>query len=215
MISIASVCYSRQETLNKVLPSWLAQEEVDFEIILGVGPDIVIPNDPRIRTTRLDSPFNLWRAFNQTMAMSRGDLVVITQSDTLMTSSKLVKTLLNEWKPGLTVSPICIFDDGRHDDGLHLHCRLLEKSDIFRIGGMFEGFGIGYGYDDDDFSSNLSELGIKFRVLTPSECTPVTHLHHPRPNTFDPKIADSFEKCRKLYYSRHKFGIKELVQRQK
>lgn len=204
LISVLTWCHSRQETLNKTLPLWLKQEGVDYEIVLGHGPDIKFKFHPKIKPVPTPN-CKMCESYNKMLREARGELLLITQCDMEVTDTSQLKRMAQRWYPGAMVSEKC-FKAGRRDPGIYLLFLLIAKKDIEDIGGwceLYDGPDT-LAHEDSDMIASLLEKGIQFEFMeTPPESA-VYHLDHPRPDyNGDPvlaaKVAHGFE----IYNSRH------------
>jgi glycosyltransferase involved in cell wall biosynthesis len=214
-VSVLNWCYSRQEMLDITLPLWLKQEGVDFEIVLGVGPDIKVPDDPRIVIVPTPT-IKLVEAYNIILSKAKGDLCLITQSDIQVNSPTQIKRMVDKWN-GHNVITELFFKKGARDSGMYMQCCLVAKKELEKIGGWCEGYGCPAlaAHEDGDIMASFLENGLDLdHTETPAD-EGVYHIDHPMPDyVSDPVMLTRLANARELFWSRHKKGVMELYARQ-
>jgi GT2 family glycosyltransferase len=215
MISILTLCYSRQEMLNATLPLWQRQKGVDFEIIVGAGPGISVPNAPRIKYVHIPK-FKLNNAYNKLLSVARGEQVLITQSDVQVNDTLQLKRMLDKWNPRNMVSER-IWKEGKRDAGVYLYCLLVDRSAVIDVGGWYEGFDCPAtaAHEDADLVARLLEQGQNMSLIeTPLEHG-VFHIDHPKPDYHsDPIMLDRLHNGHAVYKSRHSESLMQLYVKQ-
>lgn len=164
-ISVITTCKGRMHHLEEALPTWLAQEGGNYEIIVvdygdpDKSADYVEElNDPRVRAVRHEAEgFNLSHARNigALAASEKADTFVFMDADALMTNS----AFLNYHK-------IKVMEGGTFVTGWHYGdgtgCCMVWKELFYRARGYNEVVD-GWGIDDIDFYFRLQALGFEQR----------------------------------------------------
>lgn len=187
MISILIWCYSRQQHLDQTLPRWLEQTGTAFEVILGHGPDIRWPADPRI--IPVPTTNKMAAAYNTMLSAARGSLLLLTQADMLASTDDVLKRMAYRWKPGMMVLDVHYrqLELGGlwHEQNgfFSLQLLLLAKQDVITAGGWWPGWDDPRvcAHEDGDLTCRLLERGLVYQFMeTPLE-RGVHHIYHDRP----------------------------------
>lgn len=209
LISILIPCYSRQEQLDVVLPLWLAQKDINFEVCVGAGPSIKVEEsyrNPVVKRIPLNmDKFGLCKAYNKLINSAKGDLLLITQCDIKATSPHNIKNMLDKWRPRWIVNEN-MYNNGKKKLGLYLQCTLVEKSAVEKIGGFCELFDDNRvsAYEDGDVMASLFERGYRLTWNESEEGKGVEHMPHERPDYKNhPVWKWKVENAKKLYFERH------------
>lgn len=215
MISVLTWCYSRQDMLDITLPLILKQEGVEFEVIVGHGPDIVLPNHPKVRG--VPTPvLSITKAYNLMLREAKGDTLFITQCDMQITSPTQLKRMYDKMD-GRNIVTEKFFKQGKRDIGVYLQCCMARKEDVVKAGGWCEGFDDvnTAAYEDADLVASLLENGLNIDHLETPADEGVYHIDHPRPDyEHDPVLLKRLAAGKALFWSRHKEGIMSLYGKQ-
>jgi glycosyltransferase involved in cell wall biosynthesis len=204
MISVLTWTHNWQDMLDKTIPGWLMQQDVDFEIIIGHSSAIVIPTHPKIKGVLIEGKGKC-AAYNKLIDAASGDLLLLTQIDMQVNSKTQLKRMLDKWEPGVAVTER-FFNIDRRVNGIFLQCMLVEKSRVELAGKCCEDYDAPsmYAYEDSDLSASLQETGVRIvSIDTPME-DGVYHLPHKKVDLSDPVIQGRMKNAHDLYYSRHK-----------
>lgn len=218
MISVLMQCFSRQAHLDETLPLWLKQEGVEYEICVARGPEVKVPEHwahPAIRTTFAES-VKICKAYNNMIAMAKGDKLLFTQCDFKVYSPTQLKRMEEMWSPGTIVSER-VFINGQRTPGIFLHCTLVEKSAIEKAGGLCELFDADdvAAHEDSDLVATLLENGLNFKWLETPADEGVWHIPHDRPDYHtDPVMLAKLKRGKEIYDRRHEKTVLELYARQ-
>jgi hypothetical protein len=215
MISILSWCFSRQKMLNHTLPGWLKQEDVDFEVILGIGPDInisdAICNPIGGKVHKVQTPdLKMGKSYNAMLKAAHGDMLLITQSDMEINSHTQLKRMLDIWEPGVMVNEVFMKEGKRFAPPVFLQCMLVEKALVEKAGAWDEFYDDGYAYEDSSLVSRMLEAGGRFKFITTTEEEGVYHIDHPKPLITDQAVNDRLMRNKAYYHAHHKESIMEL-----
>jgi hypothetical protein len=223
-VSVLTWCFSRQEMLDITLPKWLDQTGTDFEIICGVGPDIIIPFVGRQLDYRLEivnTPnLKMCESYNAMLKQSTGDILLITQCDMELNSPTQLKRM-SELCDERTMVTEKFFNKGKRDKGVYLQCMMVYKSAVERAGGWCELYDNpeSAAHEDADLVATMLEQGMKFKHIETPKDEGVYHLDHPRPDYInDPVMLKRLAKGYAIYKSRHEYDLpvlyyKQMVQR--
>jgi len=224
IVSVIISCYSRQEMIDKTLPAWLKQEDIRYEVILGVGPDIVVPggeDQPNLRVIRWTKEdvcdnsgvFSLIRGQNNLLKQARGRFVLTTYSDMLINSDTQIRDMVNLWSANKNMVKRVVsarhYGGGYRHSGIFCHCLLVERDELNAIGGWYNGYVGTYAHEDSELMATLIERGNRIVFYSQSPEEGVHHIDHahPHPDTY----KDKFEASKAIYASRHKYTITQLV----
>jgi hypothetical protein len=223
MISVLFGCHSRADNLKEVLPLWLAQEGVDFELVIGTGPLINLPKHPRIKCVPLGPIWKMGAAYNEMVSRASGDILLITQGDMLVKSSTQLKRMLAKMTDDNMVSERHMTQDYRDKNlivrapGIYLQFLMVKKQDIIDAGGWFEGYDCPCtaAHEDADLVARLLKNNVNLDLMMTPEAEGVWHIWHPRPDYLnDPLqralIANGYD----LYKSRQGENVVALYTRQ-
>lgn len=216
MISVIFWCYSRQEHLNAVLPKWLEQQGVDYEIVIGCGPDIKLPDDKRIVRIAAPPPPKMGRAYNLLLAKAKGEILLITQCD-LEVNDPLQLVRMTEYLKPRTIVSERFFKDGNRQAGCFLQFLMARKADIEAVGAWYEAYDCPcyVGHEDSDLIARLLESGINLKLIETPGDRGVYHIHHAQNHIFGNDIlADRIKNGKALYGSRHDTGVLSLYVKQ-
>jgi hypothetical protein len=192
--------------LDKTLPLWLAQEGVDLEILIAVGPDIKRIEHPRI--TYYNAPgkweymkiagCKLCESFNLLWPKTKGEQVFITYSDMAMPNPNHLAIMLAAWKPGRMVTHSL----GEMDCGIWTHGMLADRKLIEKSGGWDNFYDDGgWAYEDSDFVSGLLAAGGEFHILKERK-DGLYHIDHPRPPD-SPTRGQAYYRNKCHYHSKY------------
>jgi GT2 family glycosyltransferase len=168
-ITIISVCHSRQGNLERVIPLWLAQEGIDFDIVVAVGPDM--PRTPYPKVTYIDAgpwgnfmddnpPGGLSTSYNLAYKAAKGDYLFVTFSDMMMPDPRYIAKLAKYAGPNKIVTRQLIRADGGLDEGLWMHGMLVDKALLDKSGGWDPFYNCNWAWEDTDFSHGLVAAGV-------------------------------------------------------
>lgn len=218
LISVLNWCYSRQELLDITLPLLMRQEGVEFEIIMGHGPGVKIPEHwthPVIKPV-FTPVLDINKAYNALWPVAKGEVLFLTQCDMQITSPTQLKRMLDKWN-GRNMVTERFFKKGKRDSGMYLQCCMVGKKDMEKVGGWCELYGAPdmAGHEDGDLVATFLENGLDIeRMETPFE-EGVFHIDHPMPDYVgDPVMVKRLENAKKLYWSRHGEGVMSLYAKQ-
>ena len=215
LISVLIYCYSRQKHLDLTLPKWVDQEGVDYEVIVGKGPGIGVPEHPRVKTIDIPQQRFNW-AYNQILGAAKGEILLITQCDMEVNSKTQLKRMYDTWNPRRMVTEK-FFKDGKRDNGLYLQFMMVAKEAVVKAGGWCELYDNPEtaAHEDADLVATMLENGLDIYHTETAEEEGVYHINHPRPDYHgDPTMVIRLKKGKELFDSRHKQGIMALYARQ-
>lgn len=215
MISVLTWCYSRQDMLDITLPLWLKQEGVDYEIVLGHGPTIKWPSDPRINPV-LTPNLKMCESYNAMLKEAKGDILLITQSDMQVNSPTQLKRMLAKWSDRKMVTER-FFKEGRRDPGIYLQFMMVSKMAVIKAGGWCELFDNpeSCAHEDSDLVSTMLEQGMDFENLETPEDEGVYHIDHPKPDyANDPVMIKRLAVGKAIYNCRHDKSVIQLYAQQ-
>jgi glycosyltransferase involved in cell wall biosynthesis len=210
MISVLTWCFSRQKYLDLTLPTWLGQRGVDFEVVVGLGPEMEVVPHPRVK--RVYTPnAAISEAYNKLIDAASGDVLLLTQSDIEINDKYQLKKMSELCKKDLAVSDRVIMD-GKRDPGTYLYCLMIYKEIMGKVGGWFEEFDKGVSYEDTDLIARILEAGTNIKIIKTPEDDAPRHLHHYRPpyHDPDPPLRAKIERNKALFYSRRKKPLTQL-----
>ncbi|CAN8076244.1 unnamed protein product, partial [Agarophyton chilense] len=159
-VGIVAACMNRQETLAKVLPSWLAVKGIDEIVIVDWGSDpplrsIVKPEqDPRLHLYRVnkESSWVLSRAYNLALNMSTKAHVIRTDCDYSLHPSILDAHNVSNTDSGFYSGN---WELARNENEVHLNgAMVMRRSAFWNVGGYDERIQT-YGWDDEDLYTRL------------------------------------------------------------
>lgn len=146
----------RHESLARVLPSWLAVEELDELVIVDWGSqrplDALLPHDHRVHLVRapLEREWTLARAYNLAAQVARGSVLLKVDADTWLDRSFLAmhrlplrRFIAGDWRTAPN-------ENAQHLNGVVL----VRRADFAAVGGYDERLR-GYGWDDTDLYVRL------------------------------------------------------------
>jgi len=193
----------------------LKQEGVDYEIIVGIGPGIKVPEHPLIKTVY--TPLcDVSHSFNKMWPIAKGNVLLLTQCDMQINSPTQVRRMLDKWT-GNNIVTEKFFKKGERDNGLYLQCCMVGKSDMDKAGGYCEQFFNPdmAGHEDGDLMATFLENGLDLdHTETPFD-EGVFHIDHVIPDYInDPEMIRRLNNAKKLYWSRHKEGVHQLYTKQ-
>lgn len=181
-ITIVSTCYSRAGGLREALPSWLAQEGVDFDIVIVSGPEINRIKHPKV--TYIDwpvTPFNgTCVGWNTGYKAAQGPLIYTGYSDMVLQDKRYLARFLAHYGPNRIVNRQSIRADGSLDIGVWAHGFLTSKALIEQIGGWNVRYDGGYGWEDAHFMHSMVKAGgelVILKALPPD--LGIRHVDHP------------------------------------
>jgi hypothetical protein len=181
-ITIVSCCYSRADGIREALPSWLAQEGVDFDIVIVAGPEINRVTHPNI--TYIDwpvTPFNgTCIGWNEGYKAARGPLIYTAYSDMVLQDKRYLARFLAHYKPNRIVNRQAIRPDGSLDIGVWGYGVLTSKELLERSGGWDTRYDGGYAWEDAHFMHAMVRAGgelVILKALPPD--LGLRHVDHP------------------------------------
>lgn len=102
-ISIITVCYNSEKTIEDTIKSVLSQDYADFEylIIDGKSKDNTLSiinkyQDPRIKVIS-EKDNGLYDAMNKGIKLATGDIIGIINSDDILSNNKVFSTVINSF----------------------------------------------------------------------------------------------------------------------
>lgn len=215
MISVLVWNYNRPDMLEATIPKWLAQEGVEYEIVLGHGPSIKPPVNAKIRPV-LTPNLRLGQSYNKLIQEAKGEYLLLTQSDMEVNDPHQVQRMLEVCKPGYMVTER-FFKNGVRDAGVHLQFMLVRKEDMVAIGGWCEMYDNPdmCAYEDSDVVARLMNRGLKFKMLETPPDKGVYHIWHPAPDYVNDRVVCArVENAKELFFSRHGKGIWQIYAEQ-
>lgn len=182
MITIVSTCYSREDGLREALPSWLAQEGVDFDIVIVAGPSIERIQDKRV--TWVDWPTKEFNGccvgWNVGYKAARGPLIYTAYSDMVLQDKRYLARFLAHYGPNRIVNRQAIRPDGSLDIGVWGYGVLTSKELLERSGGWDERYDGGYAWEDAHFMHAMVRAGGDLVILKPLPTNlGLRHVDHP------------------------------------
>lgn len=179
-VAIVAACMNRQETLAKVLPTWLGVEGVSEVVIIDWGSDpplrpIVQPEkDPRLNLYRVlnENSWVLSRAYNLALNKTKRQYIIRTDCDYSLDSMLLEAHALNETEAGFFSGNWML---ARNENEVHLNGAMIMKRDVFwSVGGYDERIQT-YGWDDEDLYTRLSANQVKKLNISYDHVSHVSH----------------------------------------
>lgn len=217
MISVITWCYSRQEMLNITLPKWTTQKGVDYELVVGIGPNICVPPLGATNVQIIDTPDKLFcNSYNKLVSHAKGDTLLITQCDMEVNSDTQLKRMY-ELCNDRTMVTEKFFKDGKRDNGIYAQFLMVKKQSYTKVGGFCELYDNpeSGAHEDSDLVASLLELGIDIKMISTPKEEGVYHIDHPRPDYINDKVMlKRLAKGREIFNSRHKMGIMALYAKQ-
>jgi glycosyltransferase involved in cell wall biosynthesis len=211
MISVLLWCYSRQNHLDLTLPKWLAQTGVDFELVIGCGPSIKLPDDKRIRRIEAPPPPKMGRAYNLLLEAANGDTLLVTQADMEVNDPEQLARMYAKSNYSTMVTEK-FFKNGKRDSGIFLQFMMIPKQRVIDVGGWAEVYDCPAlaAHEDTDLMCRLLTAGMDLIFFETPEDKGVYHIHHGTPYDSDHykvRIANG----KAVFNSRNKLGIISLV----
>lgn len=213
MISVLLPCYSRQEQLDIVLPLILKQQDVEMEVVLGIGPGITYQSDPRIKVVSLDSDqcrAGAMSAFmNKVLYAASGDVAMYVHCDMAIPCP----TALKQMQDKLTDKNVVMLNYRAGD--VHSGCGytqlLMVKMDHARAAGPWdEDYGPGAAYEDADYLTRLFNLGLVIdQVFTYGE-DEAWHVDHPCVRD-TPDFWERYRKNKRIYHRKYGVGCMDAL----
>ena len=222
MISVIIQCFSKQEHLNHTLPRWLTQEGPDFEIILGIGPDIKIPqvpNTPNFKGITIVplQEFKFCGNYNKILRAAHGDILCISYCDMEINNPLQLKNMLGLWDESKIVTD-SVFRNGERGryKPVFLDCTMISRAAVDSVGGWHEGYDNpeSYAHEDGDMIASLMEKGLSLVFMETEPDKAIYHITHEAPDMGELKMQIRHKKGEELFFSRHKEGIMALYARQ-
>lgn len=224
-ISVLNYCYSRQSELDHTLPKLLAQEGVEYDVMLAAGPDVKTPEHPRLKRYPVEQQ-HLCKAFNMLLKNATSDLLLITQCDMEINDPYQIKRMVDMWKPGRVITEKFFKQafrnksDGQlvRDPGYYLQMCLVAREEMVKIGGWHEEYEQPdmLGHEDGDIMASLFENGLEiYHTETPFDIG-VFHLDH-RVSYWDNGEDEYWRRinnAKALFRSRHREDVKQIYARQ-
>lgn len=179
-IGIVAACKNRQETLEKVLPTWLDVDGVKEVIIVDWGSDpplrsIVRPErDPRIKLFRVNEE-ELWvlsRAYNLAFNKSTMDYIIRIDCDYSLNRAFMNAHNLKKTETGFYSGN---WGNARDENEEHLNGAMIMRRALFwDIGGYDERIQT-YGWDDSDLYNRLTSKNMAKFNLSYDHISHVSH----------------------------------------
>lgn len=182
MISIVSICHDRQYCLDEVLPSWLAQEGIEFEIVIVAGPTIKRIDHPKV--TYVDWPTKeltgVCVAWNVGYKAAKYDIIYSCYSDMVLQDKRYIARFLAHYGPNRIVNRQMIRADGSLDEGIWCYGFLVGKDLIAKSGGWDERYDGGYAWEDGHMMHSLVNAGGELSILKVApKGRELRHVDHP------------------------------------
>lgn len=171
-VAIVAACMNRQDTLRKVLPTWLAVDGVSHIVIVDWGSmpplrSIVRPKrDARVSLVRVypEPAWVLSRAYNLAVNSTSCRHIVRTDCDYELSSDLLLAHDLNRTRRAFYTGN---WHMARDENEAHLNGAMVMRRDAFvGVGGYDERIQT-YGWDDEDLynrlsAANLTKLNVSY-----------------------------------------------------
>lgn len=179
-VAIVAACKNRQETLAKVLPTWLAVEGVQELVIVDWGSDpplksVIQPEKyPRLHLYRVNNEESwvLSRAYNLALNKTKRNYVIRTDCDYALDPALLDAHSLNETETGFYSGNWML---ARDENEIHLNGAMVMKREVFwNVGGYDERIQT-YGWDDEDLYTRLSASNVKKLNVSYDHVSHVSH----------------------------------------
>eukprot|EP00178_Gracilaria_changii_P024419 TRINITY_DN735_c0_g2_i1.p1 TRINITY_DN735_c0_g2~~TRINITY_DN735_c0_g2_i1.p1 ORF type:complete len:757 (-),score=99.13 TRINITY_DN735_c0_g2_i1:195-2465(-) len=179
-VSIVAACMNRQETLEKVLSTWLDVTGVDEIVVVDWGSDpplrsIVKPErDRRLHLYRVNQEpsWVLSRAYNLALNKSTKKHVIRTDCDYSLHPNILAAHNLSKTETGFYSGN---WELARNENEVHLNGAMLMKRDMFwNVGGYDERIQT-YGWDDEDLYTRLQASKMEKLNVSYDHVTHVSH----------------------------------------
>ena len=211
MISVILWCYSRQEHLDLTLPKWLLQTGIDYEIIVGCGPSIKLPDDKRIRRVEAPPPPKMGKAYNQLLAEAKGDMILVTQADMEVNDPSQLANMYARAN-ALTMVSERFFKNGKREMGIFLQFIMIPKDKLLEVGAWAEVYDCPAlaAHEDTDLMCRLLRSGMDLQFMETPEDIGVYHIDHPTPyesEVYKMRIANG----KAVFKMRNETGIISLV----
>lgn len=217
-ISVLTWCHSRQHYLNATLGAWMEQRDVNYEIVVGRGPSIKVPehwHDPLIKTTVVEK-LGINRAYNQIMAAASGDILLITQCDMMVTDPYQLSKMLAKWDERKMVTEK-FMKEGKRDQGIYLQFMMVSKRAVEAVGGWYEGYDCPCtaAHEDADLVCRLMRHGLDLEMIESPADKTVYHFDHPKPDYVnDPVVVERIKNGKAFFNSRNPEGVMKLYANQ-
>ena len=217
-ISVLTWCQTRQHYLNATLGAWMEQKDVDYEIVVGRGPNVHVPehwNDPLVKTTVINK-LGINNAYNRIMAAASGDILLITQCDMMVIDPCQLRKMLDRWNERTMVTEK-FMKEGKRDQGVYLQFMMVAKSAVEAVGGWYEGYDCPTtaAHEDADLVCRLMRHGLDLEMMESPTDKTVYHLDHPKPDYFnDPVVLERLKNGKALFDSRNPEGVMHLYAKQ-
>ena len=215
MISVITMCYDRQHFLDVTLPRWLTiPKDIEYEVVVCHGPNIELPDDPKIKSVLIDGP-QMNRAYNKGIYASKYDTLLFTQSDIIIHDPHQIKRMADMHMPSLVVTDR-IVKYGVRDPGIYMYMTMVSKDKVLEVGGWPECYDGGdtYAFEDADLMASLLKNGMYLKIVQSPDALAANHIDHLRPDYNSQELIDRLAAGRKLYKSRHPVGIEALFAKQ-
>ena len=209
MISVIIPCYSRQENLNKVIPAWLKQKGVEYELIVGFGPDVIVPEHRRIKAIPLDLPKGKRGALaswnNTLIDASDGDVLLFAHSDMLVRNPNHLAVMLAALTPNAMVTSNYIVGDV-NVNGSWMQMTMISRELVLKAGKWDERYDEGAGWEDADFLTRLGKAGAYYEQVVQDFDKAPSHLPH-KSCREEEWFMDAYIHNKTLYNNTHGAGI--------
>jgi hypothetical protein len=214
MISVIFWCHDRQKHLDHVLPFWLKQEGVDYEIIVGCGPSIKLPDDKRIRRVEAPPPPKMGRVYNLLLQAAIGDTLLITQADLEVNDPHQLErmaAMCDDW----TMVSEKFFKDGKRVLGTYLQFLMIKKHLVEEVGGWYEAYDCPAvaAHEDTDLMCRLLRKDLSLKFIETPEDKGVYHMHHGTPYSSE-QYQLRVRNGNWIYHQRNPEGILALITKQ-
>ena len=166
-VGIIAAAANRSESLLRVIPSWLATNEVSEVVLVDLVAvaavsSLPLPTDPRLRIVRAAGEFewNLARAYNLALQLSNAEIVLKVDSDTWL-DPEVLRIQLPRVAIVIGGTSGAFLrgcrDDAPDENARHLNGVILaRRDDLLRVRGYDERMRK-YGFDDTDLYARLSQ----------------------------------------------------------
>ena len=166
-VGIIAAAANRSESLLRVIPSWLATNEVSEVVLVDWSSSppvssLPLPTDPRLRIVRAAGEFewNLARAYNLALQLSNAEIVLKVDSDTWL-DPEVLRIQLPRVAIVIGGTSGAFLrgcrDDAPDENARHLNGVILaRRDDLLRVRGYDERMRK-YGFDDTDLYARLSQ----------------------------------------------------------
>lgn len=206
MINVLIPCYSRQEQLNAILPMWLKQRGVEYSVIVGAGPDVVVPEHERVKVVRYSKyPITgLASLMNPLIDAADGDILCFVHGDMQAKTTGVLSAMLDRLTDRAMVTCGYINSDGEYCSGAWTHILMADKTLVVQAGKWDPAYDGGIGWEDADFLTRMANLGCFYEQVKLDK--PPVHLPHVSCHKLDGAM-DRYMRNKRIYNKRWGKGI--------